>query len=237
MHVPNVYIINCGGAGGENREARGGASVRACAGGDGEVEEGGGPGTRQAGGADGSHQSSTQPEEDRGAQQDQVSCPRELTNVNVIMQCIMHGSLVRSLVFIVLVCMTDSLSFCFYVNCLSVCQYASFFVYLFIYYYYCFLNLFFVVLSAQEDELVEKERSAAAWALKSWEARAAVQAHTASRDAMNALVSRLNDDVTRSLSLSLSVGLFVHQSYTHTHTHFLSDTRIPRHERFPITTA
>ncbi|KAK3868935.1 hypothetical protein Pcinc_025713 [Petrolisthes cinctipes] len=50
---------------------------------------------------------------------------------------------------------------------------------------------------ALEDELVEKERGAAAWALKSWEARAAVQTHTASHEAINALVSRLHNDVTR----------------------------------------
>ncbi|KAK4312736.1 hypothetical protein Pmani_015856 [Petrolisthes manimaculis] len=53
------------------------------------------------------------------------------------------------------------------------------------------------VLKHKEDELVEKERGAASWALKSWEGRAAVQTHTASQETLNALVTRLHNDVTR----------------------------------------
>lgn len=52
-------------------------------------------------------------------------------------------------------------------------------------------------MALQEDELVEKERSAADAALRASDARVSVLAHTATKDSMTAVLDRLQADIDK----------------------------------------
>ena len=52
-------------------------------------------------------------------------------------------------------------------------------------------------MALQEDELVEKERSAADTALRASDARVSVSAHTATKDSMTIILDRLQADIDK----------------------------------------